>query len=103
MGYKQNIKIWVIGTLFLWLFSAIMPAISIYVFQESDQISMNGTLEEEQQGEEKKEDHKKDWVSCQSIINYSTKTTPLLTNSYVVQKTYKSPTNVVVLPPPELL
>jgi hypothetical protein len=63
MGYIQNIKIWVIGTLFLWLFSTIMPAISIYVFQESDQISMNGTLEEEQQGEEKKEDHKKDWVS----------------------------------------
>ena len=60
MGYKQNIKIWVIGTLFLWLFSAIMPAVSIYVFQESDQISMNRTLEEEQQGEEKKEDQKKE-------------------------------------------
>ncbi len=59
MGYKQNIKIWVIGTLFLWLFSAIMPAVSIYVFQESDQISMNGTLEEEQQGEEKKRIKKK--------------------------------------------
>ncbi len=103
MGYKQNIKIWVIGTLFLWLFSAIMPAVSIYFFQESDQISMNGTLEEEQQGEEKKEDHKKEWVSYQTLINYSTKTTPLLTNSSVVQKTYKSPTNVVILPPPELL
>ena len=103
MGYKQNIKIWVIGTLFLWLFSAIMPAVSIYVFQESDQISMNGTLEEEQQGEEKKEDQKKEWISYQTLINYSTKITPRLTHSSVLQKLYKSPTNVVVLPPPELL
>ena len=103
MDYKQNIKIWVIGTLLLWLFSTIMPAVSIYVFQESDQISMNGTLEEEQQGEEKKEDQKKEWISYQTLINYSTKTTPLLTHSSVLQKLYKSPINTIVLPPPELL
>ena len=51
MRYKQNIKIWVIGTVFLWLLSALMPAVSIYVFQEADQISMTGTLEEEEKKE----------------------------------------------------
>ena len=54
MWYKQNIKIWVIGTLFLWLLSALMPAVSVYIFQEADQISMTGTLEEEQKEEKKR-------------------------------------------------
>lgn len=58
MWCKQNIKIWVIGALFLWLLSALMPAVSVYIFQEADQISMTGTLEEEQQQEEKKEENK---------------------------------------------
>ena len=80
-----------------------MHAVSVYVFQESDQISVNGTLEEEQQGEEKKEDQKKEWISYQTLINYSTKTTPLITHSSILQKLYKSPTNTIVLPPPELL
>ena len=103
MRYKQNIKIWVIGTVFLWLLSALMPAVSIYVFQEADQISMTGTLEEEEKKEEKKEENKKEWISYQTIINYTTKSTGHLANNSVVQKLYKSPANVVVLPPPELL
>jgi len=102
MWYKQNIKIWVIGTLFLWLLSALMPAVSVYIFQEVDQISMTGTLEEEKK-EEKKEENKKEWICYHILINYTTITAASLTHSSVVKKTYNSPANVVVLPPPELV
>ena len=103
MWYKQNIKILVIGTLFLWLLSALMPAVSVYIFQEADQISMTGTLEEEQQQEEKKEENKKEWICYHILINPTTITAASLTHGSVVKKTYNSPANVVVLPPPELV
>jgi MarR-like DNA-binding transcriptional regulator SgrR of sgrS sRNA len=103
MWCKQNIKIWVIGALFLWLLSALMPAVSVYIFQEADQISMTGTLEEEQQQEEKKEENKKEWICYYILINPNTITAASLTHSSVVKKTYNSPANVVVLPPPELV
>jgi hypothetical protein len=102
MWYKQNIKIWVIGTLFLWLLSALMPAVSVYIFQEADQISMTGTLEEEQK-EEKKEENKKEWICYYILINPTTITAASLTHGSVVKKTYNSPANIVVLPPPELV
>jgi len=102
MWCKQNIKIWVIGALFLWLLSALMPAVSVYIFQEADQISMTGTLEEEQQ-EEKKEENKKEWIYYHILINPTTITAASLTHGSVVKKTYNSPANVVVLPPPELV
>ncbi|MDB9850305.1 hypothetical protein N8340_00315 [Flavobacteriaceae bacterium] len=102
MWYKQNIKIWVIGTLFLWLLSALMPAVSVYIFQEADQISMTGTLEEEQQ-QEKKEENKKEWIYYHILINPTTITAASLTHGSVVKKTYNSPANIVVLPPPELV
>lgn len=103
MWYKQNIKIWVIGALFLWLLSALMPAVSVYIFQEADQISMTGTLEEEQQQEEKKEENKKEWICYHILINPTTITAASLTHGSVVKKTYNSPANIVVLPPPELV
>ena len=102
MWCKQNIKIWVVGTLFLWLLSALMPAVSVYIFQEADQISMTGTLEEEQQ-EEKKEENKKEWIYYHILINPTTITAASLTHGSVVKKTYNSPANIVVLPPPELV
>jgi len=102
MWCKQNIKIWVIGALFLWLLSALMPAVSVYIFQEADQISMTGTLEEEQQ-EEKKEENKKEWIYYHILINPTTITADSLTHGSVVKKTYNSPANIVVLPPPELV
>ena len=102
MWYKQNIKIWVIGTLFLWLLSALMPAVSVYIFQEADQISMTGTLEEEQQ-QEKKEENKKEGIYYHILINPTTITAASLTHDSVVKKTYNSPANIVVLPPPELV
>ena len=102
MWYKQNIKIWVIGTLFLWLLSALMPAVSVYIFQEADQISMTGTLEEEQQ-QEKKEENKKEGIYYHILINPTTITAASLTHGSVVKKTYNSPANIVVLPPPELV
>jgi len=102
MWCKQNIKIWVIGALFLWLLSALMPAVSVYIFQEADQISMTGTLEEEQQ-EEKKEENKKEWIYYHILINPTTITAASLTHGSVVKKTYNSPANIVVLPPPELV
>lgn len=103
MWCKQNIKIWVIGALFLWLLSALMPAVSVYIFQEADQISMTGTLEEEQQQEEKKEENKKEWICYHILINPTTITAASLTHGSVVKKTYNSPANIVVLPPPELV
>jgi len=103
MWCKQNIKIWVIGALFLWLLSALMPAVSVYIFQEADQISMTGTLEEEQQEEEKKEENKKEWIYYHILINPTTITAASLTHGSVVKKTYNSPANIVVLPPPELV
>jgi Na+/citrate or Na+/malate symporter len=102
MWCKQNIKIWVVGTLFLWLLSALMPAVSVYIFQEADQISMTGTLEEEQK-EEKKEENKKEWICYHILINPTTITAASLTHGSVVKKTYNSPANIVVLPPPELV
>ena len=102
MWCKQNIKIWVVGTLFLWLLSALMPAVSVYIFQEADQISMTGTLEEEQK-EEKKEENKKEWICYHILINPTTITAASLTDGSVVKKTYNSPANIVVLPPPELV
>ena len=102
MWYKQNIKILVIGTLFLWLLSALMPAVSVYIFQEADQISMTGTLEEEQQ-QEKKEENKKEGIYYHILINPTTITAASLTHGSVVKKTYNSPANIVVLPPPELV
>ena len=102
MWYKQNIKIWVIGTLFLWLLSALMPAVSVYIFQEADQISMTGTLEEKKK-EEKKEENKKEWICYHILINPTTITAASLTHGSVVKKTYNSPANIVVLPPPELV
>ncbi|MDB4004747.1 hypothetical protein N9460_00035 [Flavobacteriaceae bacterium] len=79
-----------------------MPAVSVYIFQEADQISMTGNLEEEQQ-QEKKEENKKEWIYYHILINPTTITAASLTHGSVVKKTYNSPANIVVLPPPELV
>ncbi|HAE71642.1 MAG TPA: hypothetical protein DCG56_03155, partial [Flavobacteriaceae bacterium] len=51
----------------------------------------------------KKEREEEEWICYHILINPTTITAASLTHGSVVKKTYNSPANIVVLPPPELV
>ena len=102
MTVKQSIRVLVFGTLVLWLFCALFPAVSVYAFQETDQITVLGTLEEEPHEESSQKELKK-WVSDSFPFNYKTIIYFAFSLNVANAIHYTGPTRDIVLPPPELV
>ena len=104
MGSK-HIKTWVICASCLWLLSTLIPTISVYTLDASDQMTMTGTLEEEpnEEKEEKKEEHKKEWISPHSKLKYAKNKINFKGFNAFVTKYYSAPVFKILIPPPEFL
>gem|GEM_PF-239392 len=102
MLYSKNIRVFISGILFLWVFSVILPSIIIYSSNSIEKHFSNGNLEEEPQQEKEKQDSKKEWFA--SHFNREPK---MLSNTnsnkiiFNILDFYNTPTNDIVVPPPK--